>query len=126
MGRHVRAPRRARPAARAAAEERLAEEGGEDVRQAAEVGVHRRIATGAEPGVTEPVVRPPALGIGEHLVGLRDGAEATLGVGRLADVRMELAGEPPERPLDVGVARVPGDAQQLVVVLLGGCHQTGP
>ena len=76
--------------------------------------------------MAEPVVRPPALGIGEHLVRLGDGAEAALRVGRLADVRVELPGELPERPLDVGVTRVPGDAEQLVVVLLGRRHQTGP
>ena len=126
MSGDVGASCRARPGARSAAEERLAEERGEDVGQAAEVGVHRRVAAGAEPGVAEPVVRPAALGIGEHLVRLGNGAETELGVGCLADVGVELSGEPPERPLDVGVTGVPGDAQQLVVVLLGRRHQTGP
>ena len=122
----VGASRRARPGARAAAEQRLAEERGEDVGEAAEVGVHRRVAAASEPGVAEAVVRRPPLGIGQHLVRLGDGAEAELRVGCLADVRVELAGELPERPLDLVVAGVPGDAEQLVVVLLRRRHQTGP
>jgi hypothetical protein len=74
----------------------------------------------------EAVVRPPALGIGEHLVRLRDGAEPKRRVGRLAHVGVELARKPTERSLDVGVARVPRDAEQLVVVLLGRRHHAGP
>ena len=45
------------------------------------------------------------------------------GVGVLADVRVELARELPERPLDLVVARVAPDAEQGVVVVLGRRHQ---
>jgi len=42
--------------------------------------------------VAEAVVGPAALGVGEDLVRLGDGPEPKLGVRRLADIRVELAG----------------------------------
>jgi hypothetical protein len=40
------------------------------------------------------------------------------GVGRVRDVGMELAGEPPERTLDVVSTCVASNAEQLVIVAL--------
>ena len=45
-----------------------------------------------------------------------------LGIGRLGDVGMQLAREPPERPLDLVGARVARDSEELVVVALCGRH----
>jgi len=87
----VRAARRTWPGAPPLPEERLAEERCEDVREAAEVRIHRRKPTAAQAGVAEPVVGLPALGIRQHLVRLGNGAESELGVGLLADIGMELA-----------------------------------
>ncbi len=67
------------------------------------------------------VVGAPALGVGEHLVGLDRLLELLLGVGIVVvDVRMQLAREAAERLLDLGLARVPADAEDLVVVARGG------
>jgi hypothetical protein len=76
--------------------------------------------------VPEAVVRPAPLGIREHFVRLCDGAEPELGVGLLAHVGVELAGESAEGTLDLAVTRVAGDPEEIVVVLLGRRHQTGP
>ena len=65
------------------------------------------------------IVELARLGVREDLVGLGDLAEAFLGVGRIGDVRMQLAREAAERPLDLLLARAARDAQQLVVVALG-------
>ena len=62
-------------------------------------------------GVAEPVVRPAALRVGEHFVRFGHRSEAALRVRLIADVRVELARELAERALDLGVARVPGDAE---------------
>jgi hypothetical protein len=70
--------------------------------------------------VTEAVVELAPLGVGQDLVGLHDLAEPVLGVRRVGDVGMQLAREPAERTLDVVRARVAGDAEQFVVVALGG------
>ena len=126
LRRDVRPTRRPRPRTRRPTEERLAEERGEDVREAAEVGVHGRETAAAEARVPEAVVRPPTLRVGEHLVRLGDGPEPQLRVRLLAHVRVELARQIPERALDLGVARVPRDAEQLVVVLLRRRHQGAP
>ena len=109
-------------AARGLTEERLAEEGTEDVREVPEVEVRRREAASAQALVTEPVVGRPAVGIGEHLVGLGRLAEALLRVGRGRDIGMDLARELPEGALDVGVARVAPDPENLVVVPLCRGH----
>ena len=107
------------------AEEGLAEERREDVRQAAEVG-HRGEPAAAHARVPEAVVELPPLGIGEHLVRLRHRTEPRARVRVVAHVGMELARETAERALDLRVARVPGDAEQLVVVLLRRRHQWPP
>ena len=91
--------------ARSAAEEVLAEERGEDVREAAEVREHRLEAASAEAGLSEAVVGRAPLGVGEHLVRLRDLPEPRFGVRLAGDVGMELARERPERALDLCVAR---------------------
>ena len=108
------------------AEERLAEEGGEDVREAPEVGVHWREPAATEPRVPEAVVCAAPLGVGQHLVRLGDGPELQLGVRLLAHIGMVLAGESAEGTLDFLVARAAGDPEELVVVLLGRRHQTVP
>ena len=57
------------------------------------------------------------LRIGEHLVGLGGLLELLLGIGIVAVyVRVEFPGDPAEGFLDLGVGRVPGHAQDLVVV----------
>jgi hypothetical protein len=68
--------------------------------------------------MAEAVVELAALVVRQHLVGLDDFAEPLLGVGRVGDVRMQLACEPAERALDVVGARVARDAEELVVVAL--------
>ena len=117
-------PRRDVGSARAAhaaadAEEVVAEERGEEIRQAAEVEGARLKAAAAQARMAEPVVQLAPLGVREHLVRLDDLAEAMLRIGCLRDVRMQLAGEPAERALDVVGSRVARDAEQLVVVALG-------
>ena len=72
---HIGAAGRSRAGAGPAAEQRLAEERGEDVREAPEVGVRWSESAAPKARVAEAVVRPPPLGIGQHLVGLRDHAE---------------------------------------------------
>ena len=125
LRRDVGAPRRPRPSPLRLAEERLAEERGEHVREAAEVRVHRREAA-ADSRMAEPVVRAAPLRVREHLVRLRDGAEPPVGVRLVADVGVELARKTAERPLDLRVARVARDSEELVVVLLGRRHQVVP
>jgi hypothetical protein len=70
------------------------------------------------------VVERATLGAREHLVRLGDLAEAELGLGVVGHVGMQLARKTAERLLDrrlVGIAR---DAQHLVVVAVGGGHQS--
>ena len=75
-------------------------------------------ALARDPFVPVAVVARAAILVREHLVGLGHVAEARLGVRRLGDVGMQLAGEPAKRLLDLAVARVAADAEELVVVLL--------
>src|SRR5205814_1716842 len=105
--------------ASAHAEEVVSEERREEVGEAAEIERARLEAAAAQTGVAEAVVELAPLGVREHLVRLHDLPETVFGVGRVGDVRMELAREPPERSLDVVGARVAADAQELVVVPLG-------
>jgi len=63
------------------------------------------------------VVGGAFLGVGEDRIGLVDLLHARLGVRRLAQVRVELAGQLAKRLLDVLSGGVAGDAQRLVVVL---------
>ena len=71
----------------------------------------------------EAVVRRTAIGVGEHLVRLGRLAEALARVGRRGDVRVELPRELPEGALDLRVARVAPDAEDLVVVPFCRGHQ---
>src|SRR5690606_12629214 len=66
----------------------------------------------------ERVVRGPLLGVAQDLVGLADLLEALLGVRLLADVRVILARKAAVGALDLVLRRVPGDAHDLVVVLV--------
>ena len=76
-----------------------------------------REAARVEPLEAVAVEGRPPLGVGEDLVGLGGLLELLLGLGIVAvDVRVELAREPPERPLDLGVAGVARDAEHLVRV----------
>ena len=121
LGDDVAAAGGAAPAS--APEQVVAEEGAEEVAEGAEVEVGRLEAAGAEPGVAVAVVELARLRVRERLVGLRDLAEAHLGLRMVGDVRMQLAREPAERLLDrllVGVSR---DAEQLVVVAFGRGHR---
>ena len=88
-----RCRRRARGRRAADAEEVVAEERGEEVGQAAEVELRRLEPAAPQPRVAEAVVEVARLGLREHLVGLDDLAEPLLGVRRVGDVGMQLAGE---------------------------------
>ena len=106
------------------AEQVLAEERREDVRHAPEVRERRsRTRRAPEARLAEAVVRRAPLGVGEHLVRLGDVAEARGGVRLARDVGMQLTGQRPERALDLRVARAARNAEELVVVALGGRHQ---
>ena len=112
------------PAPRPAAEsDVVAEERGEEVGEIAEVDVTRLEAAAAQAGVAVAVVQRARLALREHLVGLDDFLEALLGVRRVGDVGMELAREPSERLLDLGLVGAARDAEQLVVVAVGRRHQ---
>jgi hypothetical protein len=73
--------------------------------------------------VAVAVVRRPALGVGEDLVGLGRLLELLLGVGVvLVDVRVQLPGQPAERLLDLLLVGVAGDAEDLVGVSWPGAR----
>ena len=129
MPRQARSPSRCRVGAAVRssaptplAEERVTEEGAEDVRQVAEIEVAGREAAAAQPVVPEAVVGGTALGIGQHLVGLGGLAEALLCIRSPGDVRVQLARELAKSLLDLSVARAPVDAEDLVIVALSRCH----
>ena len=66
-------------------------------------------AAGAQALVAVGVVGAAALGVGEDLVGLGGLLELLLGLGVVAvDVGMQLAGEPAEGLLDLGLVGAPG------------------
>ena len=99
----------------------LAEEGLEDVAQPAleaEAAHAARAALGAEdPLRPVAVVAGPALWVAQDLVGDGDLLEARLGLGvALVGVGVQLSGPGPVGLLDLVVARVAGDPQQLVEV----------
>ena len=91
-----------------AAEDVLAEEGREQVGEAAEVERRGREPAAPQARVPEAVVELAALGIREHLVRLDDLLEARLRVGLLRDVGVQLAGEPAERLLDLSLVGARG------------------
>ena len=84
----------------------------------------RRVAAALEARVAVAVVQLARLGLREHLVRLGDRAKARLRVRLLGDVRVQLARELAERLLDLGVARPPLDAEQLVVVAFRRRHRS--
>ena len=84
----------------------------------------RAEAAAAQALVPVAVVELARLRVREHLVRLGDLAEALLGVGCVGDVRVQLAREPAERLLDLGLVRVAADAQHLVVVALRRGHRS--
>ena len=100
-----------------AVEAARAEERGEQVGDRAEALEVRREPAAAQPLVAVGVVLAPAVGVGEHLVGLGGLLELVLGLRVLGvRVRVQLAREPPERLLDLRLVRGPADAEHLVVV----------
>ena len=116
----VGAPGRAgRPAAAAAPAERAAaEEGVEDVAEAAAAA--ERVAGAAAVHALGPEAcrsAAPLLGVGQHLVGVGDLLEPGLGLGVAGvGVGVQLAGQAPVGPLDLVGRGVAADAEQLVVV----------
>src|SRR5690606_33614601 len=66
----------------------------------------------------ERVVGSPLLLVAQHFVRFADFLEALLGVRLLADVRMVLARKAAIRPFDLVLRGFPGDAHNLVVVLV--------
>src|SRR5919198_5896439 len=73
--------------------------------------------------MSEAVVDLAGLRLREDFVRLGDLAKALVRVGSVRDVRMQLAREPPEGLLDVGVGRAPRQAEDLVVVPLRRGHR---
>ena len=109
----------------AAEQDVVAEEGREEVGEVAEVDVTRLEATAPQPRVAVPVVQVACLRLRQHLVRLDHLAEPLVGVRRVGHVGMELARKLAEGPLDLGLARLPPDSEQLVVVAVGGRHRFG-
>ena len=71
------------------------------------------------------VVQRAALRVGQDLVRLRRLLELLLGLGVvLVDVRVQLARELAERPLDLALVRLPRDAEYLVVVALHSSYSS--
>src|SRR6266566_6658027 len=70
----------ARPPPPSPAEQVIAEECGEEIREAAEVERGRLEAAAAQTGMTEAVVELSPLGVGENLVRLDDLAEPVIGI----------------------------------------------
>ena len=69
------------------------------------------------------VVGRAALGVREDLVGLRGLLELLLGLRVVrVDVGVQLAGEPAEGLLDLGLVGVAADAEDLVGIAGGGAH----
>src|SRR5262249_23246011 len=104
------------------AEQVVAEERREEIGEAPEVEVAGLEAAAPQAGVAVAVVELARLGLGQPLVGLDALAEALLRIRRLGDVGVQLAGERPEGLLDLRLARVARDAEELVVVALGRRH----
>jgi hypothetical protein len=123
LGEHVSAARGApaRPAAEAA-EEVVAEEGREEVGEVPEVELGGPEPTGSEALVAVTVVELSCLRLREHLVGLRRLAKVLLRLGMVGDVGVELPRQTAEGGLDRLPVRVPGDAEDLVVVASRGGH----
>ena len=107
-GRSRPRPAHRRPPPGPSRREAAAEERAEQVVQEAEI--HELLGVEALAGhalVPVAVVARPPVVVGQHLVGLGDLAEALVGVRRLGDVGMQLAGKPAEGLLDVAIGGVP-------------------
>ena len=115
----------ATPAAPAAEQDVVPEEGREEVGQAAEVHVAGLEAAAAQPRMAVAVVELACLGPREHLVRLDHLAEPLVGVRRLGDIRVELAREAAEGALDLPLAGAAPDSEQFVVVAVGRSHGHG-
>jgi hypothetical protein len=78
--------------------------------------------------VAVAVVGGAALGVGEDLVGLRRLLELLLGVGVVAvDVGVQLARQAPEGLLDLGLASLAADAEDLIRISGSGPgHSVSP
>ncbi len=110
-------------AGRCLAEDRFAEERAEDVGEVAEVEIAGCEAAPTEAFAAVTVIRRAPIGVGEHLVRLRRLAKALVGVWRVGDVGMQLAGELAEGTLDLAVGGTSLDAEYLVVVAFSRRHQ---
>src|SRR5437588_5476613 len=96
----------------AAAKERI-----EYVRDGGERVEVRRVPAAAQALVAIAVICHPPFGIGEHLVRLGGLLELLLRLRVVAvDVRVKLAGQPPEGLLDRGLVGVARDAEHVVVI----------
>ena len=73
----------------------------------------------------EHVVALAPVGVGQDLVGLAGFLESGRRLGILVDVGVPLLGELAEGALDLGVARLARDAEDLVQIALGGGHRAG-
>ena len=102
----------------------VAEEGREEVGEVAEVDVPGLEAAAPQAGVAVAVVELARLGLREYLVRLDHFAESLLGVRLVGHVGMELARQPPEGALDLRLARLAPDSEQLVVVAVGRRHRS--
>jgi hypothetical protein len=104
-------------AAEGAAERVAAEKGVEDVREGAEAVRLGGEAARLEPLEAVAVVGGAPIGVRQDLVRLGGLLELLLRLRVMAvDVRVELAGEAPERPLDLSVLGVAADAEDLIGV----------
>ena len=90
-----------------------AEEGLKDIPQAACSKAPKGL-----PPLLLTVIGCPLLRMGEDLVGFIELLERFLGPGSLVVVGMALKSQPPEGPLYLLLAGIPGDTQDLVVILL--------
>ena len=77
----------------------------------------------AQAGVPEAVVGRALFRIGEHLVCLRDLAKPLVGLRRVRDVRVQLSRQRSKRALDLGVARVAANTEDVVVIAFGRRHR---
>ena len=126
LNRHGHVAAVSRAAARAPAEQRVApEERVEDVRERAEALEVRGEAARLEPLMPVAVVERASLRVGQDLVRLRRLLELLLGLGVvLVDVRVQLARELAERPLDLALVGLLRDAEHLVVVALHSSYSS--
>ena len=108
----------------AAEQDVVAEEGREEVGEVAEVDVTRLEAAAPQPRVAVTVVEVARLRVRQHFVRLDHLAKPLVGVRSVGHVGMELPGEPAEGPLDLRLARLPSESEQLVVVAVGGRHRS--